>query len=417
MTSSHTATGVLEFLCNRRFHRRFALLPNPDTGRSKPYNVSYADYGDSTSNAVVLFCGGLMGTRLSYSHLDQLAKAHNVRIIHPDRPGIGGSDPVELDKRIETWLEMVPQLLIHLNVSHVSLASHSWGTIYILNTLLAYPHLLHPQHPYVCYFAPWVHPAHSKVAHLQAAQMLPAPMIGKFASLAKFINRNVTPLAGMSGSLMHSIKGSLPLSNVLPDSVSFTPNNTCNRASSVSSNGDGYALDLNNPSVIDELRKQIITFVFAESMDGVSGDTQLCLKKPRSIPWCSPNIPWSDIDAAVPLFSRIINEDDRLSSHSAVWTVNVFHAEVDNMVGEKGKQWFDDCWTMAKTSTTTAPSLSSQPPQQRSRKSYEFKSQTVQNADHDYLMDSAFGASETWLQRVRDAVPVSTKENILHCPP
>ena len=96
--------GVLEFLCDRRFHKSFVLPPNPEAGRDEPYRVSYADFGDASSDAVVLFCGALMGTRLSYSPLDQLANAYHVRIIHPDRPGIGGSDAVELEKRIQTWL-------------------------------------------------------------------------------------------------------------------------------------------------------------------------------------------------------------------------------------------------------------------------------------------------------------------------
>lgn len=95
---------VLEFLCDLRFHKRFTLPSNPETSRAKPYRVSYADYGDQDSDAVVLFCGALMGTRFCYSPLDQLAKACNVRIIHPDRPGIGGSDAVELEQRIQTWL-------------------------------------------------------------------------------------------------------------------------------------------------------------------------------------------------------------------------------------------------------------------------------------------------------------------------
>lgn len=98
------AMSVLDFLCDIRFHQSFVLPPNSDTGRPAPLRISYADYGDSRSNAVVLFCGALMGSRFCYSPLDQLAKAYNVRIIHPDRPGIGGSQPVDLDKRIQTWL-------------------------------------------------------------------------------------------------------------------------------------------------------------------------------------------------------------------------------------------------------------------------------------------------------------------------
>lgn len=96
--------GVIEFLCDSRFHRTFVLPPNPNNDRLKSYRTSYADFGDVESNAVILFCGALMGTRFCYSPLDQLAKAYNVRILHPDRPGIGGSDSVELDKRIQIWL-------------------------------------------------------------------------------------------------------------------------------------------------------------------------------------------------------------------------------------------------------------------------------------------------------------------------
>ena len=96
--------SVLDFLCDIRFHKSYILPPNPDTGRHAPYRVSYADFGDPDSNAVVLFCGALMGSRFCYSPLDQLAKAYNVRIIHPDRPGISGSQAVELEKRIQTWL-------------------------------------------------------------------------------------------------------------------------------------------------------------------------------------------------------------------------------------------------------------------------------------------------------------------------
>ncbi len=45
-----------------------------------------------------------MGGRFSYSTLDSIAKAHDVRIIHADRPGIGGSDAVEIEKRIGTYI-------------------------------------------------------------------------------------------------------------------------------------------------------------------------------------------------------------------------------------------------------------------------------------------------------------------------
>lgn len=94
----------LEFLCDRRFHRSYVLPPNPETGRDKPYRFTYSDFGKNDSEAAVLFCGALFGSRLCYAPLDQLAHANDVRIIHVDRPGIGGSDPVKLEKRIQIWL-------------------------------------------------------------------------------------------------------------------------------------------------------------------------------------------------------------------------------------------------------------------------------------------------------------------------
>jgi hypothetical protein len=98
------ATDVVEFLSDRRFHRSYVLPPAPETGRQNSHRFSYADFGDPHSNAVVLFCGGLMAARYCYSPLDQLAKKHNVRILQVDRPGIGGTEPIELEKRIQIWL-------------------------------------------------------------------------------------------------------------------------------------------------------------------------------------------------------------------------------------------------------------------------------------------------------------------------
>ncbi|KAL6711222.1 hypothetical protein ACN47E_005753 [Coniothyrium glycines] len=398
---------ALEFICDRRFHRSFTLPPNPDIGRETSYRVSYSDFGDSQSNAVVLLCGALMGMRLSYSPLDQLAKAYNVRIIHPDRPGIGGSDSVELEKRVEIWLELVPQLLAHLDIPYVSLASHSGGDVYLLNTLLAYPQLLHPQTPYVCFFAPWVHPTHSKVAHMWATSMLPAPMIGKFASLVKFVNENVVPLSGMSDGVVQGIKDVLLHSTSGPAPVALTPHTTRSRETSLASRRDLYNLPLDDPDIVEDLRQHITTFLFAESIDGISADAQLFMRKPSSLSWCSPSLLWSDIDFAASLLSTMIESDSRLDGHSRTWVIDAFHAESDDMVGEKGKQWFDDCWMSNRASESGVESSIAGPSEPSAHAPYFYRSSTVEDGDHNFLMDPAFGASEIWLQRVREAVPES----------
>lgn len=69
------------------------------------------------------------------------------------------------------------------------------------------------------------------------------------------------------------------------------------------------------------------------------------------------------------------------------------------MVGEKGKQWFDNCWQPEKTSHP-------QTAQEASELPYDYKINVVKDGDHDLLMDPAFGASEAWLKRVRAMVPM-----------
>jgi pimeloyl-ACP methyl ester carboxylesterase len=154
---------------------------------------------------------------MSYSTLDTLAIKHNIRIIHPDRPGVGGTNSVPIEERIPVYLAMIPHLLQHLGIEHVSLAAHSFGTIYAINTLLLYPYLLYHENPYVAFFAPWVHPDHTGMRYLQAAELLPAGMIGKFSSVARWVNESVLPVVGMStglsASIADSLKNLVPLSN------------------------------------------------------------------------------------------------------------------------------------------------------------------------------------------------------------
>ncbi|KAF2628336.1 hypothetical protein BU25DRAFT_390906 [Macroventuria anomochaeta] len=331
-STSQKSDNVLEFLCDRRFHRQFTF-----TQSKKRYRVSYSDYGSITSKSVVLFFGGLMGGRLSYSPLDQLAKSHNIRIIHPDRPGIGG------------------------------------------------------KRPYVAFFAPWVHPSHSGIKHLQAAELLPASMIGKFSSLAKFVNGTITPLTGMSTGLSstvsNALKSSLPQFVVPEVPIPLEPIPGDERPNE----SDKSNLDLNDAAVVEGLRSLIPTFLFAEAVNGVGQDAQLCLRKPRSIPWSTPSRHWEDIDDAVRQLEHSIHEGEDESQEWRVWMVDAFHAETDSMVGEKGRVWFDACWMRDEAATSNSQDV------------FEYNSQVMKGSDHDFILDPVFGASEAWLKRVSES--------------
>lgn len=64
---------------------------------------------------------------------------------------MGGSTQIPARIRIETWLEIVPALLKHLDVKHVSLMCHSAGTMYCMNTLARLRGILDPEKPYVAF--------------------------------------------------------------------------------------------------------------------------------------------------------------------------------------------------------------------------------------------------------------------------
>jgi hypothetical protein len=284
---------------------------------------------------------------------------------------------------------MVPQLLTHLSISHVSVVSHSGGDIYLMNLILAYPQLLHPERPYVCFFAPWVHYSHSRMTYLLATGLLPASLIGRFGPVSKFVNQNVVPLVGLSGTFVQKISTSQSHSNPTAGPGALTASGSATSETLADSpHNDFQNLALDDPKVVDDLRNQIAKFVFAENVDGCSADTQLFLK--RSVSWSSPIVEWKDFDDAVQLLSRTISEDDRLAGSNRVWAIDCIHAEHDQLSGDKGRDWFNAIWVPSQ--------------------SYEYRNEIIPGTEHDLLMDPVFGASEKWLQRVSDCWQTSQSE-------
>jgi pimeloyl-ACP methyl ester carboxylesterase len=322
---------------------------------------------------------------MSYSTLDTLAIKHGVRIIHPDRPGIGGSNSVPIEERIPVYLAMIPHLLQHLSIEHVSLAAHSFGTIYALNMLLLYPNLLYQRNPYVAFFAPWVHPDHTGIRYLQAAGLLPAGMIGKYSSVARWVNESVLPVVGMSTGLSASVADSLKSLVPLSNAAAVPPLDPSTEGQRRTGNNTP-GLDLNDPMVVKELRDLIPTYLFAENIDGVSQDAQLCLHKPRSVPWSTSSRHWEGFDDAVSQLRGIVVEAQEVQG-GRKWVVDAFHAETDALVGEKGRVSFDRSWFDKETDAREQPRIT-------------YRSQVVDGSDHDFILDPQFGASERWLKCV-----------------
>lgn len=97
------------YLDDPRFHQVFELPANPQDGRAAPFKITYADFGYRNESQpeqenVMLFFPPLLGSRLVQITKDALAQQHKIRIIAPDRPGIGRTDNVDATKRMSIWL-------------------------------------------------------------------------------------------------------------------------------------------------------------------------------------------------------------------------------------------------------------------------------------------------------------------------
>lgn len=102
----------------------------------------------------------------------------------------------------------------------------------------------------------------------------------------------------------------------------------------------------------------------------------------------------------------MINEEDCVDGVCRMWAVDTFHAQIDAMMGETGKIWFDNCWMSHQLTPEPCGKENLYAPYLPSRNSYRYQSNVVEGTEHNYLMDPAFGARKIWLQRVRDSFPI-----------
>lgn len=134
-----TMSDPLGLISSNRFHRRVNL----DTICGS-LTVSFADAGCVTGPAV-LFIPGMFGSRYLGIPLHAIAERAGVRLLVVDRPGMGASTDIPLNKRVATWVDLLPRLLAHLGIARVNLVAHSVGTVYLLNTWAQCRELMAPE--------------------------------------------------------------------------------------------------------------------------------------------------------------------------------------------------------------------------------------------------------------------------------
>ena len=155
--------AVQDFLAARRLSQS---VTEPQTGRI----ISFSEVGDPTGSAVFC-CVGMGLTRYITAFYDELASTLRLRLITPDRPGVGASETRAdgLDTPL-AWPDDVRAICQHLNLTKFSILAHSAGAIYALATALRMPQNIRGR---LHLLAPWIPPS-QMVAFGSQQEALPA---------------------------------------------------------------------------------------------------------------------------------------------------------------------------------------------------------------------------------------------------
>lgn len=104
---------------------------------SNGLRLGYAEYGDPRGE-VAFYFHGWPSSRLQGCLFDELAKKHGMRLICPDRPGIGLSDP-QTGRTLADWQQTLSELAAHVGADNWHVIAWSGGGPYVLATALLMP--------------------------------------------------------------------------------------------------------------------------------------------------------------------------------------------------------------------------------------------------------------------------------------
>lgn len=99
--------------------------------------LGYAEYGDPRGE-VAFYFHGWPSSRVQGSLFDDFARQHRMRLICPDRPGIGLSD-FQKDRSLQDWPDTLTQLAAHVGADNYHVIGWSGGGPYVLITALKLP--------------------------------------------------------------------------------------------------------------------------------------------------------------------------------------------------------------------------------------------------------------------------------------
>ncbi|SZF04691.1 unnamed protein product [Blumeria hordei] len=192
---------VEEYVSSPRLSQK---IRHPQTGRI----ISFSEVGDPEGFAVFC-CVGMGLTRYITAFYDELALTLKLRLITPDRPGVGGSEPYANGTATPlSWPDDVYAICQALKITKFSILAHSAGAIYALATALRMPQHIRGR---VHLLAPWIPPSQMSVIGGQVGM----PPIHSLPTSQRILRALPTPLlkaanSSLMGVTRNSMTSSLP---------------------------------------------------------------------------------------------------------------------------------------------------------------------------------------------------------------
>ncbi|KAK1780203.1 hypothetical protein QBC45DRAFT_431930 [Copromyces sp. CBS 386.78] len=187
--------AVEAYLCSPRLSQK---IRHPQTGRV----ISFSEVGDPNGSAVFC-CVGMGLTRYITAFYDELALTLKLRMITPDRPGVGDSEPYSDGNT-------TPLSWPALKITKFSILAHSAGAIYALATALRMPQHIRGK---IHLLAPWIPP--SQINVIGGGSQNPLPPTNAIPTSQKILRALPTPILKVANSnfmaaTSSSITSSLP---------------------------------------------------------------------------------------------------------------------------------------------------------------------------------------------------------------
>lgn len=146
------ASLIRRYVQSAKLTRLMKLSRRPYEGKT----VSFADVGDPSGHAILVFLG-LGAVRYLVGLYDEMAAALNLRLICIDRWGMGKTDDLPAEQRgVLDWSNVVAEVADRLSIDRFSVMAHSAGAPFAMATCLIHGNrMCGPVH----LMAPWVSPA------------------------------------------------------------------------------------------------------------------------------------------------------------------------------------------------------------------------------------------------------------------